>query len=476
MAELIVRLPYRDRVRSLALATLKLTFPGWGVMAPVVASIMACTLLGALTSKDAAAGLSFTQLLGFLNSMLVIFLTGLITTNWLSNDTIVFDSHGLELPSHLIGPKKGLPWDQVSSIELANDKAKDWRQKDLLITDRNKKHLRLPLQYLEPEQVEQITLAIDMWAKNVPTSESVKTLKSSVYGDTTPALSFTDMWQEELGRRFCPTAFIPLEPGRTIRNGSVKVLRHLAMGGLSAVYLCQLEDRRLVVLKEAVVSDDTTDSAAKAARVMLEREANMLLKLDNQAIVKVLDHFVDDNRDYLMLEYINGQDLRQLVNQNGPQSESVVVDWALQMAAILKYLHEHDPPVIHRDFTPDNLVLRGDGSIVLIDFGTANEFIGTATGTFVGKHAFIAPEQFRGKAVTQSDIYALGCTLYFLLTGEEPEALSTSNPTGHNELISKELCDLIETCTQLESKDRFQSVGQLIPVLRQLAAMFPMIK
>src|ERR1700736_4000745 len=140
------------------------------------------------------------------------------------------------------------------------------------------------------------------------------------------------------------------------------------------------------------------------------------------------------------------------------------------MATILKYLHEQDPPLLHRDFTPDNLVLCEDGSIVVIDFGAANEFIGSATGTFVGKHAFIAPEQFRGKACVQSDIYAFGCTLHFLLTGQEPEALSTSNPETPGVRVSPDLAQLVVTCTEMEPKDRYQSAAQLLPLLRGLAA------
>jgi serine/threonine protein kinase len=109
----------------------------------------------------------------------------------------------------------------------------------------------------------------------------------------------------------------------------------------------------------------------------------------------------------------------------------------------------------------------------VIDFGAANEFIGNATGTFVGKHAFIAPEQFRGKASVQSDIYAFGCTLCFLLTGVEPEALSTSNPQEHNNLISSELSEIVVSCTQMESRDRYQTAAQLVPVLRQMMASLP---
>jgi serine/threonine protein kinase len=147
-----------------------------------------------------------------------------------------------------------------------------------------------------------------------------------------------------------------------------------------------------------------------------------------------------------------------------------VLEWAIQIANTLKYLHDREVPVIHRDLTPDNLVLRNDGQVIIVDFGAANELIGTATGTFVGKHAYISPEQFRGKTVTQSDIYAFGCTLFYLLTGVEPEALSTSNPRELAPSVSEDLAELIESCTQLEVRDRYQTVAQLLPVLKRLAS------
>jgi len=466
VTELIVRLPYRNKAREISLTLLKITFPLWGVFAPLVAAILLFPIFGYLLHPWPQA--HFNSLVGTCSTLILTAFLGLVTTNWLSRDALRFDRHGVELPFSLIRSKRSIPWNEILALQLAHADHEHWRDNALEIIDRARVKVRLPLEFFEPEQIEQMLLALEVWGKDISVGEEVLSLKSSLYGIDSPSLSFTGMWQEELARRFCPTGFIPLEPGTALRNGTLTVLRHLALGGLSAVYLCQMDNRRLVVLKEAVVSADASESAHSAARAMLDREANMLLKLDNPAVVKVLDHFIDQGRDYLMLEYINGQDLRQLVNQNGPQSEANVVDWALQMVAILKSLHDLDPAIIHRDFTPDNLVLRNDGSIVLIDFGTANEFIGTATGTFVGKHAFIAPEQFRGKAVIQSDIYALGCTLFFLLTAKEPEALSTSNPVTHNDRISKELCDLIETCTQLEVPDRFQSVTQMVPILRSL--------
>jgi serine/threonine-protein kinase len=225
-----------------------------------------------------------------------------------------------------------------------------------------------------------------------------------------------------------------------------------------------------VVLKEAVIPESGAENIKEKAREMFDREAKLLMKLDHPGIVKVLDCFTEGERNYLLLEYINGTDLRQLVRQNGTPKESDVLEWAIQIANALKYLHEREHPIIHRDLTPDNIVLRNDGQVLIVDFGAANEFIGNATGTFVGKHSFIAPEQLRGKATVHSDIYAFGCTLHFLLTGVEPEALSPSNPLELKETVSEELAELVQSCTQLESSDRYQSVAQLIPVLRRLAA------
>jgi serine/threonine-protein kinase len=105
--------------------------------------------------------------------------------------------------------------------------------------------------------------------------------------------------------------------------------------------------------------------------------------------------------------------------------------------------------------------LDRSGAIKLIDFGAANELLTTATGTLVGKQSYIAPEQFRGKAVTQSDIYALGCTLYYLATGKDPEALSQSELS--EELAEKmpTLNNLIKSCTEMELEDRLPTM-QLI--------------
>jgi serine/threonine protein kinase len=468
MAELAVRVQYTSKTRSAMLGALRTTFPLWGIAAPITAVI---SLLMLCFSTVYSSGTEWiVRLIGFALAGTVAPLVGLLATRWLSIDCITADKNGLQLP-FMVGSFRGyVPWESIRQIRMSNPKQTDYRRQSLTyITDKGRA-VPIKLARLNDNEIEQLLLATEMWAPNCEKDTSIATLQASLKKAIPSSESYTDMWEDELRRRFCATAFMPLEPGVHLRSGSLKVIRQLALGGLSALYLCQLQDKQLVVVKEAVVPEDSTDGIRDKAREMFDREAKLLMKLNYPNIVKVMDHFVDNGRNYMMLEYVNGQDIRQFVKQHGPQKEHVVLEWAITIANILKHLHEQDPPILHRDLTPDNLVLRSDGQVVLIDFGAANEFIGNATGTFVGKQSFIAPEQFRGKASTASDIYAFGCTLYFMLTGKEPEALSTSAPKDINESVSDEMNELVISCTEMEPRDRFSSAAQMLPILRKMAA------
>lgn len=248
-------------------------------------------------------------------------------------------------------------------------------------------------------------------------------------------------------------------------EGRVKVLSLMASGGLSAVYLAEVEGERLVVLKESVIPPHIEGKTREKAKELFAREARLLMKLDHPAVARVIDHIVEKGRDYLMLEYVPGSTLRQYVKMHGPRSESQAVLWAREIASTLKYLHELAPPVVHRDLTPDNIVLREDGSLVLIDFGAANEYEGAATGTLIGKQSYIAPEQFRGKAEPASDIYALGCSLFYILTGSDPEALSTSHPKELRDDLSSGIDALVAALTEMETEKRIASAKELLAAL-----------
>lgn len=244
------------------------------------------------------------------------------------------------------------------------------------------------------------------------------------------------------------------------------VERQLGFGGLSAIYRAVNVERDKFVLKEAVIPENNNEALADKAVEMFKREAAILAKLDHPQIAKVYDYFVENNHHYMVLEYIRGTDLRHLVKESGPQPQGSVVRWAKSIAATLEYLHSQLPPVLHRDISPDNLILREDGTICLVDFGAANVFLGTATGTMVGKQSYMAPEQLRGKACIESDIYGLGCTIHFLLTGEDPMPLAVSNPRKSNAQINSELDKIVQQCTQFEVEARPRSASSLGSALR----------
>lgn len=470
MAELVVRSQCRSVPRQVIETTLNVTFPLWGIVSPILSVGI---LLGTISMFQLGDMKSISQMITVSALFVCYSLFCLLLKKKLAADYFVVDKIGVKLP-FLLGNEVNLrtyiPWENVQNLS-AIISSEALEKSRIAITQKKGSQVRIGTKNLEPQFIEQLVLAARMWAPTVCDSSLdnlQNELRIGMQNDS--KTSYTDLWEEELGRRFCPSAYIALEPGKVLRNNSLKIVSHLASGGLSALYLCQMDGKKLVVLKEAVVPESSAESVREKARELFEREAQLLMKIDNPSIVKILDCFVENGRNYMLLEHVSGTDLRQLVKQNGPQKESDVLEWAIQTANALKYLHDRDQPIIHRDLTPDNIVLRNDGQITIVDFGAANEFIGNATGTFVGKHSYIAPEQLRGKATVHSDIYAFGCTLFYLLSGKEPEALSPSVLKEHGVVASDELSELIESCTQLEAADRYQSVAQLIPVLRRLAA------
>ncbi|MBZ0189039.1 MAG: protein kinase, partial [Candidatus Obscuribacterales bacterium] len=128
---------------------------------------------------------------------------------------------------------------------------------------------------------------------------------------------------------------------------------------------------------------------------------------------------------------------------------------------VLDYLHGQSPPIIHRDFTPDNLILEPDGNVKLIDFSVAQKIENDITGSVVGKANYIAPEQFRGKPTIQSDIYSLGATCYYLLTGTIPDPISRLRPQAVKPEISSDVDAIIASCTHLDPEKRYKSVSDL---------------
>lgn len=278
--------------------------------------------------------------------------------------------------------------------------------------------------------------------------------------------SYTEIWLEQFDGTRASQLLEPLPPDSVVGGGKYKIIQILAAGGHAVTYKGEImgtdQLAKTIALKEIVLPVAGGAQIRKRALENVKREAELLQKLDHEQIVHCLDVFSEGHKAYICLDYIDGFSLRRLITESGPMEETGVLKLAGQMADILGYLHSQSPPLLHRDFTPDNLILKPDGNLVLIDFNVAEQREGFETSTVVGKHSYIPPEQFRGKATIQSDIYALGCTLHWLLTAEDPEPITASHPKNTKPDVSEATDDLVAHATAPDAQARFKTVGELL--------------
>ena len=202
-----------------------------------------------------------------------------------------------------------------------------------------------------------------------------------------------------------------------------QIRRLLGGGGMGMVYLAN--DQRLAnrpcAIKEMV--DHFIDQAQRIeANDYFAREADTLAQLKHQAIPAITDRFELANRHYLVMEYVEGRNLEEELAARGePLPEGLVIDIARQLCDVLAYLHGLIPPIIYRDMKPSNVMLNSSGRVVLVDFGIARLFKAARKGTMIGTLGFAPPEQYQGMVDPRSDIYSLGATLHYVLTGRDPE-------------------------------------------------------
>lgn len=457
MAELRVEAKYKTAVGRAAFTVMCTLFPFWALVAPAVLGYV----IGSTFMHP--EGKAFADTAVICLSLIASIFVCILGTAISEDNRLLASKSGLAFPLYLLPQlkfRRNRNWSDLNSAALLVDGAK----KRLTLNFTSGGFLAFDMSRFETKQVEEFLLAIELWGNNCKRDVALIDYQQSLQAigkDDSSTPGYTQMWEEELSRRFSATTFIPLEPDHLLQDGRLKVLRQLAFGGLSAIYLAQNKGSELVVLKEAVIPGNSDVAAQAQAERHLARESQLLSQLDHPNIAKVYDYFIEDGRHYIQMEYISGADLRQYVKQNGCPDSRQVIEWGIVIANILEYLHGQNPPIIHKDLTPDNLVLCHDGRLVLIDFGASNQFISKATNTIVGKQSYIPPEQLRGKTVLQSDIYAAGGTLFYLLTGKDPKALSVSHPNKLVPEISVELDQIIANATAFEPEQRYQTAGEL---------------
>lgn len=251
----------------------------------------------------------------------------------------------------------------------------------------------------------------------------------------------------------------------TIIDDRYEILKEIGRGGMSVVYLAM--DNRL---NKSLVVKDIRKRANSNNELLINSlviEANMLKKLDHGALPRIYDIIESKGDIYVVMDYIEGESLKEKLKREGKINADEVIDWARQLSHVLGYLHSRKPnPIIYRDMKPDNVMLTPEGKIKLIDFGIAREYKAeTSTDTTnLGTKGYAAPEQLSGKQTdARTDIYSLGVTLYHLVTGK-----SLSEPPYEvkpirqwDPALPEGLEHIINKSTQSEPADRYQTCEEL---------------
>ena len=265
-----------------------------------------------------------------------------------------------------------------------------------------------------------------------------------------------------------------LEIGSLV-DGKYKILNKIGQGGMSVVYLAMNERAN----KQWAIKEVRKDGVQnfEVVKQGLIAETEMLKKLSHPNLPSIIDVIDGDGTFLIVMDYIEGRHLESVVKEYGAQRQEDVIEWAKQLCDVLSYLHSRKPPIIYRDMKPSNVMLKPDGKVMLIDFGTAREFKenSVADTTCLGTQGYAAPEQYggHGQTDTRTDIYCLGATLYHLLTGHNPsEPPYEMYPIRYwNPELSSGLEEIILKCTQKNPDDRYQNCGELLYALEHYNEM-----
>ncbi len=260
----------------------------------------------------------------------------------------------------------------------------------------------------------------------------------------------------------------------TVLDGKYEIWKEVGRGGMSIVYLAR--DNRLN--KQWAVKEIKNDGSKSTQTLLkgLEREANILKNVDHPVLPRIVDIINQEGVIYVVMDFVEGTTIGDRLKSDGAQPQELVIEWGLQLASALDYLHNMNPPIIYRDMKPSNVMIKPEGGVKLIDFGTAKEYDveNNADTTALGTRGYAAPEQFgdaKGRGIyntdARTDIYNLGATLYHIVTGMNPcDPPYEIKPIREwNPALSSGLEKIILKCTQADPNDRYQNCKELMYAL-----------
>lgn len=267
-----------------------------------------------------------------------------------------------------------------------------------------------------------------------------------------------------------PAGTSTLNPGTKLAERYV-IDDVIGIGGMGAVYRARdlhfPNVTKWVAVKEMM--NPTHDPSMRETMLRnFEREANILATLSHPAIPRIYDFFSTDQSTYLVMEYVHGDDLENVLRKTTEFiKQEQIVAWAIEMCEVLSFLHTHKPdPIIFRDIKPSNIMINQYNHVVLVDFGIAKAFKSGQRGTMMGTEGYSPPEQYRGESSPLVDIYALGATLHHLLTRcnpqhETPFTFADRPIRSYNHTVSAELEEVVYHALQYMAEDRYQTADEM---------------
>ena len=263
----------------------------------------------------------------------------------------------------------------------------------------------------------------------------------------------------------------------TVLINRYRVIAEIGGGGQGAVYQARdlnfPDAKRLVAIKEMNYPSADPNARSTAFKTF-QREANILATLAHPAIPKIFDFFDQNNRAFLVMEYINGSDLELLLSKTKELPIEKIIEWAIDLCDVLDYLHSQEPePIIFRDIKPANIMVDSRGNIRLIDFGIAKKFTSGVKHTMIGTEGYSAPEQYRGDVTPVSDIYSMGATFHHIITREDPRlhlpfSFDERPIKQYNPNVPDAFITIINKAIDSEPANRFQSCAEMKEAIMRL--------
>jgi serine/threonine protein kinase len=268
----------------------------------------------------------------------------------------------------------------------------------------------------------------------------------------------------------------PLKPGYRLHN-RYRITRRRAISGLGAVY--QAHDLQaeppaqpLCAIKETLVNEPDP-AARRRALADFTRKAAQIARLSHPAIPPVRDYFTEDNRTYLVTEFVKGRDLEHVLSETDMLAIPVIHRWGLELCDVLDYLHTLPTPIIYRDLKPSNVMIDPHSRAHLIDFDIAVTLDSRLNYSPLGTDGYAAPEQYRGEVSPVIDIYALGATLHHLLTRRDPRleppfTFARRPVRAINPAVPEAFAAIVMRAVENEPWRRFRTIGEMKQALEQI--------